>query len=379
MEDWKENQYEEDDIQIENAEELNDLTYTTPNEGYVFKEVHVTKKDFSVFELARKYKKGDLILDVSFERKLVWKERQKCELIESILMGLPLPIFYFKQLENGKFVVVDGKQRLSTLFEFLDDKFALKNLKILDFLNKKKFSDLINEFGIYQTQLEDYQVYSHVILPPTPDRILFDIFDRVNRGGTKLNKQEIRNALYQGNGMDMIHNITKGETFERVTRIQNKKDSRMKGAYLLTRYFAFYLYINRYLWNGGEPYKYNGDMDEFIEVTLEYLNKCSDEELLRLWSLTDYALNNAYFYLERAAFRKRENSPINMNLFETTLIVMSRVKFKDNDIREDMAEKIRNVIDSEEFNSYIGNGRDSVQNVIGRFNMMLKIAEEYKL
>ena len=158
MEDWKENQYEEDDIQIENAEELNDLTYTTPNEGYVFKEVHVTKKDFSVFELARKYKKGDLILDVSFERKLVWKERQKCELIESILMGLPLPIFYFKQLENGKFVVVDGKQRLSTLFEFLDDKFALKNLKILDFLNKKKFSDLINEFGIYQTQLEDYQV-----------------------------------------------------------------------------------------------------------------------------------------------------------------------------------------------------------------------------
>lgn len=379
MEDWKENQYEEDDIQIENAEELNDLTYTTPNEGYVFKEVHVTKKDFSVFELARKYKKGDLILDVSFERKLVWKERQKCELIESILMGLPLPIFYFKQLENGKFVVVDGKQRLSTLFEFLDDKFALKNLKILDFLNKKKFSDLINEFGIYQTQLEDYQVYSHVILPPTPDRILFDIFDRVNRGGTKLNKQEIRNALYQGNGMDMIHNITKGETFERVTRIQNKKDSRMKGAYLLTRYFAFYLYINKYLWNGGEPYKYNGDMDEFIEVTLEYLNKSSDEELLRLWSLTDYALNNAYFYLERAAFRKRENSPINMNLFETTLIVMSRVKFKDNDIREDIAEKIRNVIDSEEFNSYIGNGRDSVQNVIGRFNMMLKIAEEYKL
>lgn len=379
MEDWKENQYEEDDIQIENVEELNDLTYTTPNEGYVFKEVHVTKKDFSVFELARKYKKGDLILDVSFERKLVWKERQKCELIESILMGLPLPIFYFKQLENGKFVVVDGKQRLSTLFEFLDDKFALKNLKILDFLNKKKFSDLINEFGIYQTQLEDYQVYSHVILPPTPDRILFDIFDRVNRGGTKLNKQEIRNALYQGNGMDMIHNITKGETFERVTRIQNKKDSRMKGAYLLTRYFAFYLYINRYLWNGGEPYKYNGDMDEFIEVTLEYLNKCSDEELLRLWSLTDYALNNAYFYLERAAFRKRENSPINMNLFETILIVMGRVKFKDNDIREDMAEKIRNVIDSEEFNSYIGNGRDSVQNVIGRFNMMLKIAEEYKL
>ncbi len=81
-------------------------------------------------------------------------------------MGLPLPIFYFKQQDNATYVVVDGKQRLTALFEYLDNEFVLKGLKILTFLNGKKFKDLVEEYSIYQTQLEDYQVYSHVILPP---------------------------------------------------------------------------------------------------------------------------------------------------------------------------------------------------------------------
>lgn len=178
----------EDEVLLENEEELNELEYFGDEEKPIFESVRVTKKDFSIYELYRKYKKNQLILEVDFQRNEVWGPKQKCELIESILMGLPLPIFYFKQQNNSTYVVVDGKQRLSTLFDFLSDGFPLKSLKILKFLNGKKFKNLVDELGIYQSQLEDYQVYSHVILPPTPDKILFDIFDRVNRGGTKLNK-----------------------------------------------------------------------------------------------------------------------------------------------------------------------------------------------
>ena len=219
----------DDEISFENEEELTQLKYEGNDEKPLFESVKVTKKDFSIFELHRKYKKRQLILEVDFQRKDVWKYKQKCELIESILMGLPLPIFYFKLQNNSNYVVVDGKQRLSTLFEFLENKFVLKSLKILKFLNGKKFGDLTEELGIYQSQLEDYQVYSHVILPPTPDKILFDIFDRVNRGGTQLNKQEIRNALYHGRGLDMITDITKSSEFEKATRIEHKKDCLMKG------------------------------------------------------------------------------------------------------------------------------------------------------
>lgn len=231
---------EEVEILFENEEELNDLEFSGEEDRPLFESIRVTKKDFSVFELYRKYQKNQLVLEVDFQRKNVWTFKQKCELIESILMGLPLPIFYFKQQNNATYVVVDGKQRLSTLFEFLDNGFRLKSLKILGFLNGKKFKDLINECAIYQSQLEDYQVYSHVILPPTPDKILFDIFDRVNRGGTKLNKQEIRNALYQGKGLEAITKITETTEFVSATRITSKKDNRMKGSYLVTRFLAFY-------------------------------------------------------------------------------------------------------------------------------------------
>lgn len=366
----------EDEIQLENADELESMKYEGNADSYIFKEVRVTKKDFSVYELLRKYKNKKLILDVKFQRKEVWDERQKSELIESILMGLPLPIFYFKQLDNSRYVVVDGKQRLSALFEYLTNGFPLKNLKILDFLNTKKFKDLEDELGIYQSQLEDYQIYSHVILPPTPDKILFDIFDRVNRGGTQLNKQEIRNALYQGKGMEMIHDITKSESFQKATRIKPEKDPRMKGAYLLTRFFAFFLYFNGKLTINGKCYQYNGDCDNLIEIALNYLNSCEDIDLMDLKTKTQNALENTYFYLGKLAFRKEESYPINMNLFETTLFLMVNVMEQKEEIKDSLKEKLYETISSDEFLSYIGNGRDGVANVNGRFGLINSVMKE---
>ena len=311
----------ENEISLENEEELNNLEYSGSEEKPLFASVRVTKKDFSIYELYRKYKKQQLVLEVDFQRNTVWGPKQKCELIESILMGLPLPIFYFKQQNNSTYVVVDGKQRLSTLFEFLNNGFTLKSLKILKFLNGKKFKDLTDELGIYQSQLEDYQVYSHVILPPTPDKILFDIFDRVNRGGTKLNKQEIRNALYHGRGLKMITAVTKSEEFVKATRIEHKKDSRMKGSYLVTRFLAFYLLFNGLLDKDGKQYEYTGDLDDLIEVTLTKLNQTLLEELEQIGKFTIKCLERANDILGKGAFRKEvnESKPINMNIFETTL------------------------------------------------------------
>ena len=260
----------EDEVLLENEEELNELEYFGDEEKPIFESVRVTKKDFSIYELYRKYKKKQLILEVDFQRNEVWGPKQKCELIESILMGLPLPIFYFKQQNNSTYVVVDGKQRLSTLFDFLSDGFPLKSLKILKFLNGKKFKNLVDELGIYQSQLEDYQVYSHVILPPTPDKILFDIFDRVNRGGTKLNKQEIRNALYHGRGLNMITEVVASQEFLQATRIEYKKDRRMKGSYLVTRFLAFYLFFNDLLFKDGKKYE-NADAQTFTENGTMYV------------------------------------------------------------------------------------------------------------
>lgn len=379
LEDAELNQTIEDDIEIENIEELTSLKYEDNSEEPIFNKVRVTKKDFSIFELYRKYKIGKLILEVGFQRNYVWSPKQQSELIESILMGLPLPIFYFKQRDDVKYVVVDGKQRLSTLFMFFEDKFALKNLTILKFLNGCKYSDLQDELGIYQSQLEDYQVYSHVILPPTPDKILYDIFDRVNRGGTKLNKQEIRNALYQGMGLDMITEITRTQEFIDATRIMPDKDKRMKGSYLLTRFLAFYLLYNNMLKVDGKTYIYYDDMDDLIEITLEYLNMCDYAMREKLKILTCDCLAKSYTVLGKGAFRKELNQskPINMNIFETTMYFMSLGNLKDSKcILQKIRSKLYNVITDEMFLYSIGNSRDNRSKVDMRFNMMAKVAEE---
>lgn len=371
----------ENEISLENEEELNNLEYSGSEEKPLFASVRVTKKDFSIYELYRKYKKQQLVLEVDFQRNTVWGPKQKCELIESILMGLPLPIFYFKQQNNSTYVVVDGKQRLSTLFEFLNNGFTLKSLKILKFLNGKKFKDLTDELGIYQSQLEDYQVYSHVILPPTPDKILFDIFDRVNRGGTKLNKQEIRNALYHGRGLKMITAVTKSEEFVKATRIEHKKDSRMKGSYLVTRFLAFYLLFNGLLDKDGKQYEYTGDLDDLIEVTLIKLNQTLLEELEQIGKFTIKCLERANDILGKGAFRKEvnESKPINMNIFETTLYFMALMQ-KNNVVvpQKVVYEALKRTINSDEFLDYIGNSRDNAVKVYGRFQLMEKVFEEIK-
>lgn len=371
----------ENEISLENEEELNNLEYSGSEGKPLFASVRVTKKDFSIYELYRKYKKQQLVLEVDFQRNTVWGPKQKCELIESILMGLPLPIFYFKQQNNSTYVVVDGKQRLSTLFEFLNNGFTLKSLKILKFLNGKKFKDLTDELGIYQSQLEDYQVYSHVILPPTPDKILFDIFDRVNRGGTKLNKQEIRNALYHGRGLKMITAVTKSEEFVKATRIEHKKDSRMKGSYLVTRFLAFYLLFNGLLDKDGKQYEYTGDLDDLIEVTLTKLNQTLLEELEQIGKFTIKCLERANDILGKGAFRKEvnESKPINMNIFETTLYFMALMQ-KNNVVvpQKVVYEALKRTINSDEFLDYIGNSRDNAVKVYGRFQLMEKVFEEIK-
>lgn len=368
----------ENEIVFENEEELEDLEYSVTDGRPIFDSVRVTKKDFSVFELARKYQKKQLILDVDFQRKYVWKIKQKCELIESIFMGLPLPIFYFKQKSDATYVVVDGKQRLSTLFEFLNNGFALKNLKILSFLNGKRFDDLTGDFGIYQSQLEDYQIYSHVILPPTPDKVLFDIFDRVNRGGTKLNKQEIRNALYHGRGLDMIIEITNSEEFINATRITSKKDTRMKGSYLVTRFVSFYLLFQGLLYRNGKEFTYTGDLDDLIEFTLKILNGASQEDLDQIRQLSEQCLAMSYEVFGRGAFRKEcnESNPINMNIFETTLYFMSFALENESRISDmGIKERILGVIGSDDFLACIGDGRDSVIKVTKRFGMMKELYE----
>jgi hypothetical protein len=148
-----------EDVQSE-KESISSHTY--PNAS-----LNIERVQYSVYELKRKKEKDKLLIDPDFQRKDVWKHAQRSELIESVLMNIPLPFIYLKESKNGELIVVDGKQRLTALFDYIDKKtsFKLNNkLKILVKLRGKKFQDLDS---ILQGILEDYQLTTYVIKPPT--------------------------------------------------------------------------------------------------------------------------------------------------------------------------------------------------------------------
>lgn len=368
----------EDEIII--IDNQNELEINGQEEGQIYpmSGLKVDKGFYTIYELKRRYAAVPprIVLDSDFQREEVWRQDRKSELIESVLMGLPLPIFYFNQDKYGRLIVVDGRQRLTAFFEYMDNEFPLRKLKILSDLNGKTFHQLS---PLLQGRFEDFQIQAHVILPPTPDRIKFDIFDRVNRGGMPLNKQEIRNALYQGFATKLLNRLIESQEFKNATGHAFVKEIRMKDRYLLTRFIGLYLYQEKFLKDeNGKDYIYRDDIDELLGKAMDFLNHMNQTEIQQLEEMIMECLEKSYIYLGEDAFRLtggERRSPINMNVFET---VMYTMYFVPRDIksmirRTRIKDEITCFLNSEQFRKNIDNHRDRAVSVRWRLSEAEKL------
>ena len=149
------------DLEDYNTVEINTESKNTElednKENYPNLSIKIEQAQYSIFELKRKYDKKRICIDPDFQRNFVWSNKQKSELIESVIMQIPLPLIYLAENEDGTLVVVDGRQRLTTFFQFLDNKFRLRDLKILPQINGMNFEDLeeSNLYSRYVTIIED--------------------------------------------------------------------------------------------------------------------------------------------------------------------------------------------------------------------------------
>ena len=139
---------------------------------------------------------GKLIIDPDFQRNLVWDQEQKSQFIESIILNFPLPPFYINQRNDGKYNIVDGLQRTTTMHAFVNDQFRLQDLEALTYLNGCNFSDLKKLNSDYQTKIEDKKLTIYLIKPSVSIKVVYDIFKRINTNGTPLNRQEVRNCIF---------------------------------------------------------------------------------------------------------------------------------------------------------------------------------------
>lgn len=297
-------------------------------------------------------------------------------------MGIPIPLFYFFESKDAKIQIVDGRQRITTVIDFMNDKFKLGKLNIIKNLNKddkdesngKKFSDLD---ALLQRKIEDYQIDTYIIQPPTPEKIKFDIFDRVNRGGTRLNNQEMRNALYQGNATKLIDELSELDIFKKATG-NSIESKRMKDRYIILRFIGFFLYRSH---NLGKI-EYQGNIDEFLAQVMSFLNELNDynEELiadirLAFTKSMFFAHNNYGADIFRFKNLNGENKrPINMALFESLAYLFVLCCDKGKIPSKESIEKLK----KEKFDNpdKFVKGVDSTANVKYRFDEVEKFLEE---
>lgn len=153
--------------------------------------------DYSVQFLVELMSENNLkiILAVPFQRNFIWKIDRASQLIESVILNVPIPPLYFSEEESGKWLVIDGLQRLNTLNGFFQNEFSLKGLDIIKELEGLKYKDLPPKA---KDLLRDGLMRVNVIKKDSHEDIKYDIFMRLNKGSVTLNYQELRNCLYRG-------------------------------------------------------------------------------------------------------------------------------------------------------------------------------------
>ena len=275
-------------------------------------DIDIREDPQTVFELVeRKWERG-LIEMPEFQRKYVWKPAQQSLFIESILLNFPLPPLYINKNKKGKYIVVDGRQRITTLRRFLKNEFQLEGLKAYPELNGLDFKGLKELDSNFQSRIEDKKLLVYLIQPTVPLEMVYDIFNRINTGGTQLERQEIRNCIYLGEATTFLKRLASKDNFKKA--IDNGiSDNRAKDQEAILRFLSFRIF----------DYKldYKNSMNDFVENTMKYLNgNSTGEERRKLEMDFDKAMDFTFDFFAKKNFRiptHETRGRINIAIFET--------------------------------------------------------------
>ena len=331
-------------------------------------DIDIREDPQTVFELMRKYDNGKLIIDPDFQRNVVWKSQQKSQFIESVILNFPLPPWYVNQTIDGKYIIVDGLQRTTTLHEFVNDELTLIGLEALTKLNGNNFSELKELPGDYQTRIEDKKLNIYIIKPSVPVKVVYDIFNRINTKGTKLERQEVRNCIFSGKSTKLLKELSEQEYFKKAID-DGISPKRMKDREVILRYLAFK--ISDYEKN------YQGDLSDFVETAMKTINLMSDENIIELKEDFERVMKKSFDFFGKKNFRlpSGENrGRINIAIFESVSYFFSANSdyflYKN---REYIQKNFIELLENKDYLDSIRSATSSKSRVLTRFKLAQEI------
>lgn len=319
-------------------------------------EISIDTKPVPMETVLRRIEQKSIILNPDFQRNEVWDDERKSRLIESLMLRIPLPMFYVAADTRNNWTVVDGLQRISAFRDFVlgrrylmdsagqsEEKgngFRLKGLEFWKDYEGKTMKEL--PVHLYNRILESTFQFT-IINPGTHEEVKRNIFKRINTGGLPLSAQEIRNALYTGPATELLKELSESEAFRNAT-CNSIRAKRMEDQELVLRFIAFLLrpYTNyrRTLiidtWLSDTMIILNSlpnlSNREFLKAEKERtirrddINVMSMDEIKRFFEL---GMERASMLFGKHAFRKSigdmKRAPVNKSLFETWGVILSQL------------------------------------------------------
>ncbi|MGP4069737.1 HNH endonuclease family protein [Halobacillus sp. B29] len=240
-----EEEFEEDDISTEGED----------NDDGVFiigRKIDFNRSERRIRDLKNDETDGLLDKQPYFQRNYVWSRQKASQLIESLLLNVPIPLIYTAEDKTtGIELVIDGQQRLTSTFNFMDGEFQLDGLKIFNELNGKTYSQLDKEF---QLKISRYPLSVIKVSAESDEEVKFEIFERINSGSANLNDQELRNCVYRGSYNEFIKKMAKNKLLHSMM-FNGRSTTRMADSETVLRFFSFHL-------NGVSNYQ--GSLKRFL-------------------------------------------------------------------------------------------------------------------
>lgn len=367
----------------EQESEENEAEEMSSEQPFDAEKIRVDQQMLSVKYMIELMNDNLIELNPGYQRNRVWKDnKRKSLLIESLMLRIPIPAFYFYENEDGKYQVIDGQQRLTTIKEFVNGEFRLSGLEYLgNEYNKRTFKNLDSKYKqrIYRTQIA-----VNILDARSPKKVIYDIFRRVNTGGVNLNPQEMRNAICKPEVREFLKASTKNRNYLLATR-NRIKDDRMDSQELALRFYAFYQLYD--FWEEELHYDYS-NIASMLDDAIEELNQMKEDKRDELYEAFDEAMSRAYQAFGNYCFSKiqregngvrRNLDYINKSLFSSFSVLLMNPKYDDIDIKKYQKKllcKLADMLEEHSYTNCITVGTGDRRNVYANFKYSRQVLEE---
>ena len=342
------------------------------------KDVDIISQTMVISNIVDQLKYEDILLEPDFQRHPdLWNPKQQSRLIESLIVKIPLPTFYFDSTKDDKLIVVDGLQRLYAIKRFMvidkadPNRLVLTDLEYLKEYEGKMFEELPPAI---QRRIKAQTLTAYIIRPGTPDKVRTSIFTRINTGGLTLEPAEIKNSVYRGQAANLLKELAYSEEFKTATR--HKIDSRrMLDCEFVNRFLAFYLL-------GTE--NYSGNLEDYLNDVMIRLQKESKATIKKCRVDFLKAMKYAACIFGEIAFRKitanERYGMINKPLYDAVTVNLAKLSVQDckNLLKkkEEVLKKYIALLMDKKFTGMITSGTAAVDNVRNRHSVICKLFQE---